>query len=277
MTKQLETGLNSQSYHWLDIAETTSVIVSIGSSVASLFFKEIFFVSIPFSVCVALNLVNRNRISSITTTKSNKAISELTQKDQDNHSNISQKLTQLQQLNNNQLTKYQTENKTLSQKINKLNTDLNKRTHTLENEFNQIAIKIENLSQIESLTQSIKASPNLAEFYYLRGQSYQEMNNKKGAMEDYTKVIELDSSYALAYHNRGILNADLGNKKAAVEDLRKAAKFYFEKGDLDNYKKTRNMSQDLHELNSDSKDQDELNSDSKNQDSDQVLASSLFL
>ncbi len=266
MEKQVETISNSQNYYWLDIAETTSVIVSIGSSIASLFFKEIFLVSIPFSVCVTLNLVNRNRILSLTTTTTNKSISEIAQQNQDNHSNLSQKLTQLQQSNNNQLTRYQTDHKTLSQQLNKLHTDLNKRTHTLENEFNQIATKIENLTQIESFTRSIKASPNLTEFYYLRGQSYQKMDNKEGAMEDYTKAIELDSSYALAFHNRGLLNADLGIKKAAVEDLRKAAKFYFEKGDLDNYQKTRNMSQNLHEL----------NSASKNQDSEQVLASSLF-
>ena len=92
MEKQVETVLNSQSHHWLDIAETTSVIVSIGSSVASLFLKEIFLVSVPFSVCVAFNLVNRNRVLSQITTTTTKSISELTQQNQDNHSDISQQL-----------------------------------------------------------------------------------------------------------------------------------------------------------------------------------------
>ncbi|MGB5713210.1 MAG: hypothetical protein WBM44_20175, partial [Waterburya sp.] len=104
MDKQSETISTSQSNsHWLDIAETASVFGSIGGSVASLFFKEIFLASIPLSVCVALNLVNRKRILNLTTAETHQAIAELAQENQDVHTNFSQKLTQLQQLTNNQL------------------------------------------------------------------------------------------------------------------------------------------------------------------------------
>ncbi len=271
MDKQVETISTSHSNsHWLDIAETASVFGSIGGSVASIFFKEIFLASIPLSICVALNLVNRKRIISLTTAENKKAIAELAQQNQDNHTDFSQKLTQLQQSISNQLAKYQakyqTDQKTLSQQINKLNDDFKERSQELQQQEDELATKIEYLSQIESATRAIQASPDSAELYCQRGNSYQQMGKKERAIEDYTKVIELDPSYALAHHNRGLVNSDLGNKKAAVEDLRQAAKFYFEQGDLDSYQKTRNMSQALHEL----------NSASKEQDSDKVLASSLF-
>ncbi len=267
MDKQSETISTSQNNsHWLDIAETASVIGSIGGSVASIFVKEIFLASIPLSICVALNLVNRKRILSLTTAENKKAIAELAQQSQDSSTNLSEQLAKLQQSINNQLARYQTDQKNLYQHINKLNTDFNERTQELQKQEEELATKIEYLSQIESSTRAIQSSPDSAELYCQRGVSYQQMGKKERAIEDYTKVIELDPSYALAHHNRGLVNSDLGNKKEAVEDLRRAAKFYFEQGDLENYQKTRNMSQALHEL----------NSVSEEQDSDQILASGLF-
>ena len=266
MEKQVETRSTSQSKHWLDIAETASIFGSIGGSVASFFVQEIFLASIPLSICVALNLVNRKRILSLTTAENKKAIAELAQQNQDNRTNFSQKLTQLQQSTNNQLAKYKTDRDILSQKINKLNHDFNERSQELQQQEEELASKLEDLRQIEKYTRAIEALPDSAELYCQRGNSYEQMGDKERAIEDYNKVIKLDPSSALAYHNRGLVNSELGNKKAAVEDLRRAAKFYFEQGDLENYQKTRNMSQALHEL----------NSVSEEQDSDQILASGLF-
>ena len=264
MDKQSETLSNSQSNnYWMDVAETASVFGSIGGSVASIFFKEIFLASIPLSICVALNLVNRKRIISLTTAENKKAIAELAQQNQESHSNLSQKLTQLQQSINNQLAQYQTDQ---NKQLQKLDTDFNERTQELQQQKDELAIKVEYLNQIESFTRAIQSSPKSAELYCQRGVSYQQMDKKERAIEDYTKAIELDPSYAFAHHNRGLVNSDLGNKKAAAEDLRKASKFYFEQGDLDNYQETRNMSQDIHEL----------DSASKEQGSDKVLANRVF-
>ena len=267
MDKQAETISTAQSNsHWLDIAETASVLGSIGGSVASIFFKELFMASIPLSICVALNLVNRKRILSLTKAETKKAIAELAQQNQDSYSNFSQKLVTLQQSYNNHVAKYQTERNVLSEQINKLNANFNKRTQELKQEEEELANKLEDLRQIENCTRGIEEISDSAELYCQRGNSYVHMGNKKRALEDYTKVIELEPSSAIAYHNRGLINSELGNKKAAVEDLRKAAKFYFEQGDFDKYQETRNMSQAIHEL----------NSASKKQDSDKVLANSLF-
>ncbi len=267
MDKQAETISTAQSNsYWLDIAETASVFGSIGGSVASIFFKEFLIASIPLSICVALNLVNRKRILSLTKAETKKAIAELTQQNQDIDANFSQKLANLQQSYNNHLVKYQTDRNILSEQINKLNADFNKRTQELRQKEQELASKLEDLSQIENCTRGIEEIPDSAALYCQRGNSYVHMGNKVRALEDYTKVIELNPSSAIAYHNRGLINSELGNKKAAVEDLRKAAKFYFEQGYFDKYQETRNMSQALHEL----------NSASKKQDSDKVLANSLF-
>ncbi len=263
MDKQVETTSNSQSNYWWDLAETSSVIGSIGGSVASIFFKELFMVSIPLSICVALNLVNRKRILSQTKAETKHEIAELIQQNQKSNSNLSQKLTQQQESINNQLAQYQTDQ---NQQLNKLDTDFNERTQELQQQKDELATKVEYLNQIESFTRAIQSSPNSAELYCQRGVNYQQMSKKDRAIEDYTKAIELNSSYALAFHNRGLVNSDLGNKKAAVEDLRKASKFYFEQGDLDHYQETRNMSQAIHEL----------NSASKEQGSEKVLANSVF-
>ncbi|ELS00375.1 tetratricopeptide repeat protein [Xenococcus sp. PCC 7305] len=263
MEKQEKNKLNFQNSHWLDIAETASVIGSIGGSVASIFIKEIFLASIPLSVCVALNLTNRKRLLSLTKAETQKAISELAQQNQDENTNLLQQLAKLKKSSNNQLAKQQTD---LLQQINKLNTSFNEQTQELQHQEDKLATRLEYLSQIESASRGIQSSPNSAELYCQRGVNYQKMDQKERAIEDYTKVIELDPSSALAHHNRGLVNSELGNRKAAVEDLRKAAKFYFEQGDLNNYQVTRNMSQALHEL----------NYTSGEPDSEKVFANSLF-
>jgi len=45
----------------LDIVETVSVIGSIGGAIASLVFNQVALASIPLSMSVALNLLNRRR------------------------------------------------------------------------------------------------------------------------------------------------------------------------------------------------------------------------
>lgn len=56
----MQSSLNpSKTHGWLDIVETVSVIGSIGSSIASIFINQAALASIPLSITVMLNLVNR--------------------------------------------------------------------------------------------------------------------------------------------------------------------------------------------------------------------------
>ena len=56
----MQSSLNqSKAHSWLDIVETVSVVGSIGSSIASIFINQAALASIPLSITVMLNLVNR--------------------------------------------------------------------------------------------------------------------------------------------------------------------------------------------------------------------------
>lgn len=52
----------STNNQWLDVVETLSVLGSISGSIAAIVFHQIAFASIPLSLSVALNMVNRKLI-----------------------------------------------------------------------------------------------------------------------------------------------------------------------------------------------------------------------
>ena len=232
MEKQLPTKTNYQDNHWLNIVEGCAVVGSIGGTVASIFFKEMFFLaSVPLSTCVALNLINRKRLLNLATIENNKAIAQLTQQNQNDFSNLGDRQTQHD-------SNYQ----------------------QLQSQYDELA------SKITELTLTLTDVSNSAKLHYQKAIDYEQMGEKLNAIEEYTKAIKIDSGYAEAYSQRGLLYSNTGSRKAAVEDLRKAAKLYFEQGDLDNYQKAKNMTQEIHQS----------DSTSNGQDSDQVLASGLF-
>jgi tetratricopeptide (TPR) repeat protein len=280
MKKMLEISSN-QNKHWLEIAEVISLIGSFGGSVASLVFEQFLFASLPLSVCIALNLANRKRLIHLLTEENQQAIATIIEQNQQEKIDLSQQWQQLQQSTDEQLTQQNKDNQknllTLSTQIKKVEqsiADLDKSTQIQSDRLKQInhhqhhlEKAVSYLSEINSCSQALLLTPLSAELYYRRGDSYRCLGNQHRALEDYTKTLELEPNHAFAYHHRGLVNADLGNKKAAVEDLRKASKYYFERGDLVNYQKTKDMSQALHQLNSDNTD---------NIASEQVLASTLF-
>ncbi len=281
MQKTREIPSKSANKHWLEIAEVVSLIGSVGGSVVSLVANNFLFASLPLSVCVALNLVNRRRLVNLVTQENQQAIATIVEQNQAEQINLFKQWQQLQQSTDQQLAQKtkdsQTNVTTLSTQIKKteqLIFELNKLTQTQGDRFNNLNERqnhlekaVGYLSEIDSCSQAIQLAPFSAELYYRRGDSHRHLGNKQRAVEDYTKAIELEPRHALAYHHRGLVNADLGNKKAAVEDLRKAAKFYFEQGDLGNYQKTKDMSLALHQLNCDRTD---------DISAEPILASTLF-
>lgn len=249
---------------WLNI-ETISVIGSLGGAVASLVSQQVFFVSIPLSLAVTLNLVNRRRLLN-QVAQENQTIAQLAQNSQASQKAISARFEQnaqehqaaiaqlVQQSQDRQtqlatLLKQLEETQDLTSDLSQSTKKLQDSTQNLEYHQKQLEGVVGELRGIESLSQSIQVDPNCAQSYFERGLSYQHLGDKQGAINDYTEAIRLAPGHAKAYYHRGILNVDLGKKKAAVEDLRRAAKFYFEEGDIDNYQKARDMSKQIHELN----------------------------
>ena len=73
--------------------------------------------------------------------------------------------------------------------------------------------------------------------------------DKHRAIDDYSKAIELENNHAQAHHHRGILYAELGVNQKAVIDLRRASQLYFDRGNLDKYRETRDLSQKVYQSN----------------------------
>lgn len=259
----------SNNFHWLEILEAVSVIGSIGGSVASLIFQQVFFASLPLSLSVTLNLVNRRRLLNLAAQDNQTVLTQLSQQSQEyqtNIRNLSEQLTGIQHSSIAQLLQRSQEHqlniKALSEqltKVQQLTTDLSSRNQYLHEYVYQ-----------EAKEKPVEEKPieefNSAEFYYKRGLSFQDAGNKQRAIEDYSEAIRLDTYYALAYHKRGTAKSALGDRKGAIEDLRRATKLYFDQGDFASYRMAKDLSNEVHELSSHSKDKA----------SDKLMVGSLF-
>jgi len=242
----------SEQKHWLDFAEIGAAVVSAGGAIATAVGQSAAYATIPLSVSVILNLLNRNRL-----------VTEMLNHHHQDVTTLQGKITDLEASVQSSLQTYGNETKTeLNQlrltstgDLEKLRWDLTKEKQTLgeslqnlEQEKNQLAKLVGELQQIENLSQAIRTNPSCADFYYRRGLSHQNLADKHGAIGDYSKAIELDSNHAPSHHQRGILHAEFGNRRQAVEDLRRAAKLYFEQGDIDSYQQARDLSKEFHEI-----------------------------
>lgn len=147
----------------------------------------------------------------------------------------------------------------------------------LSNQQQNLSKVVEKLQQIENTSHALQTDPTSAEMYYQRGLNFQELGDKEAAMSDFNQAIQLDSRHASAYHQRGLIKAELSDMQSAVDDLRLAAKFYFEKGEIDRYHQARELAKELYE--------DDLKEDSQSSESEennplifseQVLVGSLF-
>ena len=252
MNKQLDIETKERDNHWLNMAETIAVVGSVGGSIASIFVKEIALASIPLSACVALNLINRQRLLNLIDAKNEKAIATLSQHNQ----NARERMAQIEQSITEIQNKSETERNDISQQLQQIDSDIQK----INSQYAQLASKT---AQIVQSTTS-----GSAELYYQNANSYQQMGELELAISEYTKAIKIDGSYAEAYVSRGLLFADMGKQQEAVDDLRQAAKSYFEREDLENYQQIKQKVQDIHKLKTDST--------PKQEGSEAVLANSLF-
>ena len=279
MQQTLESSSSSKNLPWHDILDSVSLIGVIGSSVASVVSQQVAFAAIPLSLSVALNLVNRRQLLKTMDRNHQAAIASLTQLIEENQTAIAASLTE-------QMRESQINLETLSGQLKGVQQqftsdlsasaqELHDNIHRLEASHKQLKEVVGDLRDIENFSQAIRTNPNSAQFYYERGLRHQRLGDKQGAIEDYTEAIQLDSSYAKAYHNRGILNADLNKRKRAVEDLRRAAKFYFEQGDIDSYQKARDLSREFYDLNFLAKDE-KNEAETKNNVSEKLVVGGLF-
>ena len=75
---------------------------------------------------------------------------------------------------------------------------------------------------IEDYNKAIKINPQYAEAYYNRGNAKDDLEDYRGAIEDFNKAIKIIPQDAGAFYNRGVAKYKLGDKSGACLDWSKA-------------------------------------------------------
>jgi tetratricopeptide (TPR) repeat protein len=292
------------NHHWLDIAEKIAVLGAISGSVVSVFCKQFLWVTIPLSASATLTLLNHQRFKKLITEKQGEitTLIQINQETvatvrakskkqyQENQTNIAQLESDLGQVRNlatsalDRIQKEETEKFSFTSKelkelqaslaqLGNLSHKLKQDLDTVDKKQKETGKLVRELKAIDIFTQNIKVDLNTVQSYFERGFAYQRLGNKHRAIEDYSKTIELSSNHAQAYHNRGLLYAELDINQKAVIDLRKASQLYFDKGNLEKYRETRDLSQKIHQ-------QDQTvevsTTKDKNNNTEQVIVKNLF-
>jgi len=85
--------------------------------------------------------------------------------------------------------------------------------------FGRLDFRSDGLRKVERRNDMVEQMDATA--YYNRGNSKREVDDYKGAIEDYDKAIELNPKFANAYNSRAIAKIFLGDYKGAFEDYNK--------------------------------------------------------
>jgi tetratricopeptide (TPR) repeat protein len=256
----------SSQAHWLDVAETSAVAGSIAGSITSIILKQWLWVTVPLSVTAGLAVVNHQRLKKLIASEqaamafliqeNHGKVMQIKQQSEQKHWDSKVEINDLKKASETataELTRIDQEQKgklnTANQELQTLQTSLGKLddlTQRLEQEQNETRKLAQELKAIDKYTQIINNNPNLVEAYYQRGTAYQNTGNAERAIEDFSKVIELRNDHAEAYHQRGLLYIEIADAQKAIIDFRRASQYYIAKGELEKYRKSRDLSLELH-------------------------------
>ena len=258
-TPAYKSSLNNS---WLNIAEIIAVAGSIGGAIASIFLQKYLYASLPLSASVALNLLNRQRMThSITSTESR--IEQLEQQSQQSEfllSELSQKVEQKKEMNSSELSgrleadetklsKISQEMQKIRQhllQVNNLNQNLDKSFNSLNKQQIEINKLIKELRVSEDQSQTVLSVGDPAEFCFNLALVSQKEGDRDRAMENYIKAVEINPDFTLAYYNLGLIYMEIGDNRKAIDNLRKASQLYFKQNNLEKYQELRNLSLQLY-------------------------------
>ncbi|NJL51690.1 MAG: tetratricopeptide repeat protein [Hydrococcus sp. SU_1_0] len=256
----------SPKTHWLDIAETSAVVGSIGGSITSIILKQWLWVTVPLSVTAGLAVINHQRLKKAIASEqaamasliqeNHGKVMQIKQQSEQKHWDSKVEINDLKKASETtaaELVRLDQEQKgklnTANQELQTLQASLGKLdnlTQKLEQQQNETRKLAQELKAIDNYTQIINNNPNLVEAYYQRGTDYQNTGNTERAIEDFSKVIELRNDHAEAYHQRGLLYMEIADAQKAIIDFRRASQYYIAKGDLERYRQARDLSLELH-------------------------------
>jgi len=236
----MQSSLNpSKAHGWLDIVETVSVIGSIGSSIASIFINQAALASIPLSITVMLNLVNRRlQLESLAKTNQS-AVSQIMPAVEANSQQIAQ-VKQLtsdypqvksnvqehsQQLQSNQAAMLQEQSETQG-KIHTINAQLTQSS----SDFSQLKNDTQNYTEMLQTSQLAitELLQDKAEVQTtIESLTAQQMEVVKkvdylGKIESSTQAIRIAPYDADAYYKRGLSFQALGDNQGSIGDFTEA-------------------------------------------------------
>ncbi|MEL6495388.1 MAG: tetratricopeptide repeat protein [Cyanobacteria bacterium J06623_7] len=257
----MTTSTSPSKANWLDLAETSALVVSLCGSVTSVIFKQFLWVTVPLSVSAGLAAVNHQRLRRAVKSEQ-EAITFLIQenraqvvklKEQTEHAHwktkanlnavqqsqesAGEELKRIDRVQKTELAEATQDLALLQISVDKL-TQLTKQLEQEQHETRQLA---KELKIIEKCTQLISQNFNLAQSYFQRGSAYQRSGNIQRAIDDFTRVIELENDHVLAHHQRGLLYREIGQAQQAIIDLRRASQQYISQSNLDKYRETRDL------------------------------------
>ncbi|MGL5871637.1 MAG: tetratricopeptide repeat protein [Xenococcaceae cyanobacterium] len=207
--------------------------------------------SIPLSASAFLNFKNRKELVKNyleSQAKQDNAIESL-QQTQANHISTLESHTSLISDRGISIVKLTEENNFQHKAIETHSSEIEeikKATGELKRVQKEIETSLQTMENLEIL--SAQANSYTEQFYYKRGSIEQRFGNAHKAIDDFSEAIRLNPKNVNAYYNRGILRSQFGEKQRAVDDLRAAAKFYFDRGDLENYEQAKSLSLSIHAI-----------------------------
>lgn len=286
--------------HWLDIAEIAAVVSSVGSVVAGVFYQQLLWATVPLSASATFALLGRQRLQSaiaerqqasqVLIQENQTKLADLTeqsseseQKHQSSITELKDEIGQVKTLAVTELARLQQESKsgldrttgelqqlqTSLAKLTDLDRDLQQNLNTLQAKQQETSRIVRELKAIDIFTQNINIELNTVQSYFERGLAYQRLGNKHRAIDDFGKAIELDPNHPQAYYHRGLLYREMGIDRKAVVDLRRASQLYFDRGDLDKYRETRDLGQEIHQ-------DTVIETEIENQQHSEVIVGNLF-
>lgn len=258
----MQSSLNTKDRSGLDLVETLAVVGSIGGSIASIFINQAALASIPLSITVMLNLVNR-RIQLEAAAKTNvSAIAQIMPAVEANNQQISQLQQQVksnfeehsQQLQNAMLQsqsetqgKFEAIGVQLTQSnsdLSQLKSDSQDYTKILQQSQLEVAELLQSKAEAQIIVDSVAAqlaeiqeiipsliegNSNLMEYAKLQSlyEEQMEIVRKVGYLREIdtsTQAIRITPYDPDAYYKRGISYQALGDTQGSIGDFTEAIK-----------------------------------------------------
>jgi tetratricopeptide (TPR) repeat protein len=234
MQENLQVPLNNQKYQWLDMVETLSVIGSVGGAIAAVVVKEVALASMPLSVSMLLNVVNRRRLLDSIEQSNLVAITQVIEENvetQNKLKTLTKQLADIDQINNKNYGEAQAHLALHNEQLQQLTTTFSQGQELNNQESAQ-------LRQENSATQAKLGllSGQLEQLQQLTDKLLQEQNNKLineqakiaktvdalREIETCTQSIRINPISANAFFNRGLSYQRLGDREAALGDYTEA-------------------------------------------------------